>query len=207
MLLGDNLGAVIARAIANIQRIAERLMRADTAASEGLGDRFREIVPERLPQAIKDQVSRGQVSPHGLSFEDVRVWVDREDGNSTLEIGQVRFVDRVNFRATGVMFDAHGYSAIHGAPEPGMYVDTGDHGEAVAHQLMERVRRELPEFGDATDTQGVIVVIRAKLSEFSGFADEGRIIDFDLLVPFKDPEQPDLAEPMPRGPVSINLET
>ena len=70
-------------------------------------------------------------------------------------------------------------------------------GAAIATAIIDRVRRDLPNFGTAQDTEGVCVLIRAEASDYAAERDGGWVIDFDLLIPF-DPGWSNT--PPPRAP-------
>jgi hypothetical protein len=95
-------------------------------------------------------------------------------------------LDEVRLKPTGVVFDIRGSGAVH-KPAPGVFVDIGEHGAAIANTLIETVRRDVPSFDGGVNTEGVIVVIRADRSDYSGGKRNEESLGFDMIIPFATP--------------------
>lgn len=187
MLLVDDLGGMIARTGANLRLLTIRLLGVRPETADSLIENFTQACLEEIGGAIARYTKAAGTdnrAPIGLAFDDVRVQADHNTGRLVLNVGSANFVDTVDFRATGVVFDVRGSEAVH-KPRPGVFVDTGTHGAAIANTIIEKVRRDLPEFGSEVDTEGVIVLIRADRSDYSDHTRLDETLDFDLLIPFR----------------------
>ena len=63
-----------------------------------------------------------------------------------------------------------------------------DFGAAIANTLIETVRRDVPSFDGGVNTEGVIVVIRADHSDYSGRKRNEESLGFDMIIPFAKPK-------------------
>ncbi len=185
ILTGD-LDSVLRRAGQAIRRMAETLLGIDPSRTTGLVDNFHASalgwVRNALPR-YRSYAENHDKLPIGVSFEDVRLSLEADDGRLALEVGGVRFRRSFDFRASGVVFDIRASGTVR-EPAPGFYVDTGETGAATAAAIVETVRTELPTFGISEDTEGVCVLIRAEASDFVTGRSATWAVDMDLLVPF-----------------------
>ena len=187
VLHADNIAEILDRVGQTIRLLTVRLLDVGAADADELVARFTDAGLEALRQAIIRymEVNRGGKRPFGLTFEDVELRADPEGGRVSMSVGAANFVDRLDFRATGVVFDLSGSTVVQD-PRPGIFVDTGEHGAVNAALLTDRVRRDLPDFGTGADTQNVIVLIRAERSDYRDRLRTGKTLDFDLLIPYAD---------------------
>ena len=185
ILTGD-LDSVLRRAGQAIRRMAETLLGIDPSRTTGLVDDFHAAalgwVRNALPR-YRSYAENHEKLPIGVSFEDVRLSLEADDGRLALDVGGVRFRRSFDFRASGVVFDIRASGTVR-EPAPGFYVDTGETGAATAAAIVETVRTELPTFGISEDTGGVCVLIRAEASDFVTGRAATWVVDMDLHVPF-----------------------
>ena len=184
---------MIARAGANLRLLTIRLLGVRLGTVDDVIERFTQACLDEVRHAIlryskasgRNKTADGcDRVPIGLAFRDVRVQADHNSGRLALTMGSASFVDEIDFRATGVVFDVRGAEAVH-APRPGIFVDIGAHGAGIATIIIDKVRRDLPTFGAEADSEGVIVLIRADLSDYSDHSRHDESLDFDLLIPFR----------------------
>jgi hypothetical protein len=185
LLLFDNPSEMLRRAAENVRLLTTRLMDVSPTTAETLVAGFSSNGLVALNAAIADRMrATRRRQPLGLAFHDVRLSVDRTFERQSLSIGEAAFVDSLDFRATGVVFDVQGSGVVHRA-RPGIFVDTGERGAMTADRLIEMVRNDLPDFGSGDDTENVVVLIRADKSIFSAHQGSGETLDFDLIIPFR----------------------
>jgi hypothetical protein len=190
MLLADDLGALIRRASVNIQLLATSLLGVGEQQATELARGFSETCLDEVRLAILLYVRQrtgGAALPTGLVFTRMTMHVDHNSGHPSIEVGDALFVDKIDMRATGVVFDIRGSGAVHEA-RPGVFIDIGQHGAGIANVLIETVRRDVPSFEAGVNTEGVIVVIRADHSDFSGRKRAEESLGFDMLIPFASPK-------------------
>ncbi|MEO9902290.1 MULTISPECIES: hypothetical protein [Alphaproteobacteria] len=187
VLLTEDLSGLIRRAVSNVGLLVHGLMRVPDNAAHDVERRFHiaalsavRVGRERYLQKAGSASS----SPLGLTFENISVRYDGLRGTAAIEIGAADFLDRIDMRATGVVFDVRGSAAVHDV-RPGIFVDTGAHGAAIANGIIETVRRDLPHFGGSDDTEGAIVLIRADNSDLSNHRSPAEWLRFDLILPFR----------------------
>lgn len=205
-ILGGDLDGVLRRAGHAIRQLTETLLGVEAERTEGLVETFSAEALTWVRGAV-DRFHSGTANyaehhdrlPIGVSFDDVRVTVDPGHGGLAVDVGGLHFRENFDFRARGVVFDLQASGAVR-RPTAGFFVDTGETGAAIATAIIDRVRTDLPNFGNAEDTEGVCVLIRAEVSDYAAERDGGWVIDFDLLVPF-DPGWP--GTPPPRVPSSV----
>jgi hypothetical protein len=186
MLLADDLGALIRRAGVNIQMLATSVLGVAEPRAAELARDFAERCLDEVRLAILLYVRQRQSDkavPAGLVISRMTMRVDRETGQPAIKLGDALFVDRIDLRATGVVFDIRGAGAVH-KPEPGIFVDIGSHGAGMANVLIETIRRDVPRFDAGVKTEGVIVVIRADRSDYSGGKRTEEALGFDMIIPF-----------------------
>ncbi len=186
MLLADDLGALIRRASINLHTLATRVLGVSEAAALKLADDFAETCLDEVRLAILlyvRQRNHDSSVPAGLVFSHMTLRVNHETGQPSIELGDALFVDKIDLRATGVVFDIRGSGAVH-QPEPGIFVDIGSHGAGIANTLIETIRRDVPSFDAGVKTEGVIVVIRADRSDYSGRKRAAESLGFDMIIPF-----------------------
>ncbi len=185
ILTGD-LDSVLRRAGQAIRQMAETLLGIDPRRTTGLVSSFQQAalgwVRDALPR-YRAYAENHDRLPIGVSFEDVRLSLEADDGRLALNVGGVEFRNSFDFRATGVVFDIRASGAVR-EPTPGFFVDTGETGAATAAAIVETVRTELPSFGIAEDTEGVCVTIRAEASDFVTGRSATWVVDMDVHVPF-----------------------
>jgi hypothetical protein len=190
MLLADDLGALIRRASLNVLLLATRLLGVSEERGLELAHGFSETCLDEVRLAILLYVRQrngGAAPPTGLAFTRMTLGVDHGSGRPTISLGDALFVDKIDLKATGVVFDIRGSGAVHEA-KPGVFVDIGEHGAGIANVLIETVRSDVPSFDAGVDTQGVIVVIRADRSDYSGRKRAEETLGFDMLIPFASPK-------------------
>ena len=190
MLLADDLGALIRRASINLHLLATRIFKVSEAQSLEMARGFAENCLDEVRPAIMlyvRQRNAGPGVPAGLVFSRMKLRVDRNSGNPTIDLGDALFVDKIDLKATGVVFDIRGSGAVH-KPAPGVFVDIGEHGAAIANTLIETVRRDVPSFDGDVNTEGVIVIIRADHSDYSGRKRNEESLGFDMIIPFAKPK-------------------
>ena len=190
MLLADDLGALIRRANVNIMLLATRLLGVNEQQALELVRGFSETCLDEVRLAILlyiRQRASGSALPTGLVFTRMTMHVDHNSGHPSIELGDAHFVDKIDLRATGVVFDIRGSGAVHEA-RPGVFVDIGEHGAGIANVLIETVRRDVPSFEAGVNTDGVIVVIRADRSDYSGRKRIEESLGFDMMIPFATPK-------------------
>lgn len=186
MLLADDLGALIRRASINLHLLATRLLGVGEAQALEMARDFAEKCLDEVRLAIMlyvRQSNAGQGVPKGLVFSRMTLGVDHGTGKPTCEIGDALFVDAIDLKATGVVFDVRGSGAVH-KPAPGVFVDIGERGAGIANTLIETVRRDVPSFDAGVNTEGVIVVIRADRSNYSGRKRNEESLGLDMIIPF-----------------------
>lgn len=185
ILTGD-LDSVLRRAGQAIRQMAETLLGIDPRRTTGLVSSFQKAalgwVRDALPR-YRAYAENHDRLPIGVSFEDVRLSLEADDGRLALNVGGLEFRNSFDFRATGVVFDIRASGTV-SEPAPGFYVDTGETGAATAAAIVETVRTELPSFGIAEDTEGVCVTIRAEASDFVTGRSATWVVDMDVHVPF-----------------------
>ncbi|WP_028467062.1 hypothetical protein [Nisaea denitrificans] len=189
VLLTEDLSSLIRRAVTNVGLLVHGLMQVPDSASHDVERRFHiaALSAVRLGrERYLRKAGSANSNPRGLAFENISVRYDGLRGTATIEIGAADFLDRIDMRATGVVFDVRGNAAVHDA-RPGIFVDTGAHGAAIANRIIETVRRDLPLFGGSDDTEGAIVLIRADNSDFSDHRAPAEWLRFDLILPFRKP--------------------
>lgn len=189
MLLADDLGAMIERAGRNLVLLTTRLLGAREQSAAAMVETFTDACLDEVRLAIVRYTQHsggGSRVPVGLAFNAVVVHANHASGQLTVEMGGADFVDRIDFRAGGVVFDVRGSEAVHQS-RPGIFVDIGSHGAGTANVLIETARRDLPNFGAELDTDGVIVLIRADNSDYSGHQRSEESLGVDLVIPFRDP--------------------
>jgi hypothetical protein len=189
VLLTEDLSSLIRRAVTNVGLLVHGLMQVPDSASHDVERRFHiaALSAVRLGrERYLRKAGSANSNPRGLAFENISVRYDGLRGTATIEIGAADFLDRIDMRATGVVFDVRGNAAVHDA-RPGIFVDTGAHGAAIANRIIETVRRDLPLFGGSEDTEGAIVLIRADNSDFSDHRAPAEWLRFDLILPFRKP--------------------
>lgn len=190
MLLADDLGALIRRASINLHLLATRLFKVSEAQALDMARDFAESCLDEVRLAIMlyvRQRNSGPGVPAGLVFSRMTLRVDHISGKPTCDLGDALFVDAIDLKATGVVFDIRGSGAVH-KPAPGVFVDIGEHGAGIANTLIETVRRDVPSFDAGVNTEGVIVVIRADRSDFSGRKRNEESLGFDMIIPFGKPK-------------------
>ena len=185
ILTGD-LDSVLRRAGQAIRRMAETLLGIDPSRTTGLVESFHGAalgwVRNALPR-YRSYAENHDRLPIGVSFEEVRLSLEADDGRLALEVGGVRFRSSFDFRTNGVIFDIRASGTVR-EPSPGFFVDTGETGAATAAAIVETVRTELPTFGISEDTEGVCVLIRAEASDFVTGRSATWVVDMDIHVPF-----------------------
>lgn len=189
MLLADDLGALIRRASINLHLLATRLFKVSEARSLEMARDFAENCLDEVRLAIMLYVRQRGTElgvPAGLAFSRMKLRVDHNAGKPTIDLGDALFVDKIDLKPTGVVFDIRGSGAVH-KPAPGVFVDIGEHGAAIANTLIETVRRDVPSFDGGVNTEGVIVVIRADRSDYSGGKRNEESLGFDMIIPFASP--------------------
>lgn len=187
VLLMEDLSSLIRRAVVNVGLLVHGLMQVPANASHDVERRFH-IAALSAVRLGRERYLRKTVSqtgnPLGLAFSNIFVRYDGLLGTATIEIGAADFLNRIDLHATGVVFDVRGDAAVHDA-RPGIFVDTGDHGAAIANKIIETARQDLPHFGGSEDTEGAIVLIRADNSDFSNHGASAEWLLFDLILPFR----------------------
>tara|TARA_E500000318_G_scaffold870_1_gene1169 strand:+ start:9359 stop:10273 length:915 start_codon:yes stop_codon:yes gene_type:complete len=189
VLLTEDLSSLIRRAVSNVGLLVHGLMQVPDNAAHDVERRFHiaALSAVRLGrERYLRKAGSANSNPRGLVFENISVRYDGLRGTAAIEIGAADFLDRIDMRATGVVFDVRGNGAVHDA-RPGIFVDTGTHGAAIANRIIETVRRDLPLFGGSEDTEGAIVLIRADNSDFSDQRAPAEWLCFDLILPFRKP--------------------
>lgn len=186
VLLTEDLSSLIRRAVTNVGLLVTSLMKVPDSAAHDVERRFHIAALSAVRQARERFLRKpgsANASPRGLEFENISVRYDSLRGTAAIEIGAAEFLERIDMRATGVVFDVRGDAAVHDA-RPGIFVDTGTHGAAIANNIIETVRRDLPHFGGSNDTEGAIVLIRADNSDFSNHRAPAEWLALDLILPF-----------------------
>ena len=186
MLLADDLGALIRRASINLQLLATRLFQVSEPAALDMARGFAEDCLDEVRLAILLYVRQRGTKlgvPAGLVFSRMKLHVDHNSGQPRIDLGDALFVDEIKLNATGVVFDIRGSGAVH-KPASGVFVDIGEHGARIANTLIETVRRDVPSFDAGVNTEGVIVVIRADRSDYSGRKRSEETLGFDMIIPF-----------------------
>lgn len=189
MLLADDLGSLIRRASVNIELLATRLLGVSEQQALELAREFSESCLDEVRLAILLYIRQrggGSALPTGLVFTRMTMRVDHNSGRPKIELGDAFFVDKIDLKATGVVFDIRGSGAVHEA-RPGVFVDIGQHGAGIANVLIETVRRDVPSFDSGVNTEGVIVVIRADRSDYSGRKRAEESLGLDMIIPFASP--------------------
>ena len=189
VLLTEDLSSLIRRAVSNVGLLVHGLMQVPDNAAHDVERRFHiaALSAVRLGrERYLRKTGSANSNPLGLAFENISVRYDGLRGTAAIEIGAADFLDRIDMRATGVVFDVRGNGAVYDA-RPGIFVDTGNHGAAIANRIIETVRRDLPHFGGSEDTEGAIVLIRADNSDFSDHRAPAEWLRFDLILPFRKP--------------------
>ncbi|EDP67000.1 hypothetical protein BAL199_18103 [alpha proteobacterium BAL199] len=129
ILTGD-LDSVLRRAGQAIRQMAETLLGIDPRRTTGLVSSFQQAalgwVRDALPR-YRAYAENHDRLPIGVSFEDVRLSLEADDGRLALNVGGVEFRNSFDFRATGVVFDIRASGAVR-EPTPGFFVDTGETG-------------------------------------------------------------------------------
>ncbi|WP_420403681.1 hypothetical protein [Nisaea sp.] len=187
VLLAEDLSSLIRRAVTNVGLVVHGLMQVPDNAAHDVERRFHIAALSAVRPARERYVRLGGAPdrlPLGLAFKNISARYDELRGAAEISIGEAEFLDRIDFGATGVVFDVRGEAAVH-EPKPGVFVDTGDHGALIASRIIETVRRDLPLFGGSDDTQGATVVIRADNSDFSDHRSPAEWLGFDLILPFQ----------------------
>lgn len=186
ILVDGNLEDLLRRAAGAMRRLAVTLLAIPARQADGLIRVFQDEAIVWVRQALaryRAYSDRHDHLPIGLAFDDVRISMDPQFGGLDVEVGGVRFRDHFSFRATGVVFDVRGTTAVH-EPAPGFFVDAGERGARIAEDIIDKVRTDLPDFGRETDTDGVAVLIRSDMSDYSREQGAGYRLDLDILVPF-----------------------
>ena len=186
MLLADDLGALIRRASANIRLLATNVLGANEQRGAELAREFSDSCLDEVRLAILLYVRQrtgGTALPTGLVFSRMTMRMDHNSGRPSIELGDAHFVDVIDLKATGVVFDIRGSGAVHDA-QPGVFVDIGQHGAGIANVLIETIRRDVRSFDSGVNTEGVIVVIRADRSDYSGRSRAQEALGFDMMIPF-----------------------
>ena len=189
VLLTEDLSSLIRRAVSNVGLLVHGLMQVPGNAAHDVERRFHiaALSAVRLGrERYLRKTGSANSNPLGLAFENISVRYDGLRGTAAIEIGAADFLDRIDMQATGVVFDVRGNGAVYDA-RPGIFVDTGNHGAAIANRIIETVRRDLPHFGGSEDTEGAIVLIRADNSDFSDHRAPAEWLRFDLILPFRTP--------------------
>jgi len=189
VLLTEDLSSLIRRAVVNVGLLVHGLMQVPGNAAHDVERRFHiaALSAVRLGrERYLRKAGSANSNPLGLAFENISVRYDGLRGTAEIEVGAADFLDRIDMRATGVVFDVRGSAAVYDA-RPGIFVDTGAHGAAIANVIIETVRRDLPHFGGNEDTEGAIVLIRADNSDFSDHRAPAEWLRFDLILPFRKP--------------------
>lgn len=186
VLLAEDLSSLIRRAVTNVGLIVHGLMDVPDNAAHDAERRFHiaALAAVRPARELYLRKDGGDRRPLGLAFKNISARYHELRGAADIQIGEAEFVDRIDFSATGVVFDVRGEAAVY-EPKPGIFVDTGEHGAATANQIIETVRRDLPQFGGSEDTEGAIVLIRADNSDFSDHRAPAEWLGFDLILPFR----------------------
>ncbi len=187
VLLTEDLSSLIRRAVSNVGLLVNGLMQVPDNATHDVERRFHiaALSAVRLGrERYLRKAGSANSNPLGLAFENISVRYDGLRGTAAIEIGAADFLDRIDMRATGVVFDVRGSAAVHDV-RPGIFVDTGAHGAAIANTIIETVRRDLPLFGGSDDTEGAIVLIRADNSDLSNHRSPAEWLRFDLILPFR----------------------
>ncbi|MBO6559389.1 MAG: hypothetical protein JJ959_02575 [Nisaea sp.] len=187
VLLAEDLTSLIRRAVTNVGLVVHGLMKVPDNAAHDVERRFHIAALGAVRPARERYVRQGGAPdrlPNGLAFKNISARYDELRGTAEISIGEAEFLDRIDFSATGVVFDVRGEAAVH-EPKPGVFVDTGDHGALIASRIIETVRRDLPLFGGSDDTEGAIVLIRADNSDFSDHRSPAEWLGFDLILPFQ----------------------
>jgi len=187
VLLAEDLTSLIRRAVTNVGQIVHSLMKVPDNAAHDVERRFHIAALSAVRPAREHYVRKAGVPdrmPLGLAFKTISARYDVLRGTAEITIGAAEFLDRIEFGATGVVFDVRGEAAVH-EPKPGIFVDTGDHGAVTASRIIQTVRRDLPLFGGSGDTEGAIVLIRADNSDFSDHRSPAEWLCFDLILPFQ----------------------
>ena len=186
-ILADlDLNSALNRAGAAIEQLALTFLGISPDRTSELVHHFKDVAIDWVRQALaryRNFADHHDNLPIGITFDDVRIEVDPEEGGIDLEVGGVHFRSSFDFRAVGVVFDVRGTSAVE-APSPGFFVDTGDRGADTADEIIDRVRSDLPSFGAQGASRGVSVLIRADNSDYTGDAGGASVVDMDVLVPF-----------------------
>ncbi|UUX51410.1 hypothetical protein NUH88_06865 [Nisaea acidiphila] len=187
VLLTEDLSSLIRRAVTNVGLVVHGLMKVPDNAAHDVERRFHIAALAAVRPArelyLRKNGEQGQL-PTGLAFENISARYDELRGAADITIGGAAFLDRIDFSATGVMFDVRGEAAVH-EPKPGIFIDTGEHGAVIANRIIETVRRDLPHFGGSEDTEGAMVLIRADNSDFSDYRSPAEWLGFDLILPFR----------------------
>jgi hypothetical protein len=190
MLLADDLGALIRRASANIRLLSRSVLGASEESAADLTREFTEACLDEVRLAILLYVrQRGGTSapPAGLVFSRMTMRIDHGTGRPGIELGDALFAEKIDLNPVGVVFDIRGSGAVHEA-RPGVFVDIGEHGAGTANTLIETVRRDVRSFDAGVNTEGVIVVIRADRSDYSGGKRAEESLGFDMIIPFASPK-------------------
>lgn len=212
-VLGEDLAIFIHRAGETVRLLATRLLGVNEAPVSFLVGEFADIALTMIHKALAE-FSRthggDETMPVALVFQDARIEVDRSGLGFSVSIGGADFVEVIDFRASGVVFDLHGSAAFHEA-EAGLFIDTGIHGAAMADRLIETVRRDLLDFGDGAATADITVLVRADDSRYADVGQVGGVLDFDITIPFHQAsasmaEDPGETSMVPRR-VHIDVET
>lgn len=186
VLLTEDLSSLIRRAVTNVGLLVTSLMKVPGNAAHDVERRFHIAALSAVRQARERFLRKSgsaNSNPRGLAFENISVRYDSLRGTAAIEIGAAEFLERIDMKATGVVFDVRGDAAVHDA-RPGIFVDTGTHGAAIANKIIETVRWDLPHFGRSNDTEGAIVLIRADNSDFSNHRAPAEWLALDLILPF-----------------------
>lgn len=187
VLLGEDLSSLIRRAVTNVGLVVHTLMRVPGRATQDVERRFHLAALSAVRRARETYMQNGGGAhrmPLGLAFKDISARYHEIKGTAEIALGEAEFVDRIDLRAKGVVFDVRGEAVVH-KPKPGIFVDTGEHGAVIANTIIETVRRDLPLFGGSQDTEGAIVLIRADNSDFSDHRSPAEWLAFDLILPFR----------------------
>ena len=183
-LIAGDFGGAMRKSEAVMRQLAIRLMGMPPADADLMVADF----PDWLIESVRGIMAESRraarsAPPVALLIHDACLRMDRQRGEPSLDPGSVQFVDAIEFRANGVVFDVRGSHAVH-APEPGVLIDTGEHGARLTQRLIDHVRTEMPDFGSADETDGAIVLIRADRSHYDELTRTSDVLDIDLWIPF-----------------------
>ncbi len=183
-LVAGDIGSAMGKSTAVVRQLAIRLMGMTSADADAVVAEFPDWLIETVRKTMADRRTAGSARPPvAMLIHDACLRMDRAQAEPHLDPGSLRFVDAIEFQASGVVFDVRGSHAVH-APEPGVLIDTGEHGAALTQRLIDHVRTEMPDFGSAEETDGAIVLIRADRSHYDELTRTSDVLDIDLWIPF-----------------------